>query len=171
MRAVVRYKAPGGRRWLEAPMHAVDAHINGVRWEGEFTVETPGSWQYSIEAWSDMFATWRDEMQRKIDAGQHDLGGELSEGVVLLEAAAAARRTRPTARRSSDASPRCATTSCPRPRATTRRSSPEVAAAVERAGRAPRRRPRWPSRCRSRSTACARASAPGTSCSRARGAA
>ena len=59
-----------------------------MRWEGEFTVETPGSWQFSIEAWSDMFATWRDEMHRKIDAGQHDLGGELSEGVVLLEAAA-----------------------------------------------------------------------------------
>ena len=30
MRAVVRYKAPGGRRWLEAPMHAVDAHVNGI---------------------------------------------------------------------------------------------------------------------------------------------
>ena len=59
MRAVIRYKAPGGRRWLEEPMHAVDAHINGVRWEGEFTVTTPGSWQFSIEAWNDLFATWR----------------------------------------------------------------------------------------------------------------
>src|SRR5262245_43477574 len=88
MRAVVRYKAPGGRRWLETPMQPVDAHINGVRWEGEFTVETPGSWQFSIEAWSDGFATWRDEMHRKIDAGQHDLGGELSEGAVLVENAA-----------------------------------------------------------------------------------
>ena len=124
MRAVVRYKAPGGRRWLEAPMHAVDAHINGVRWEGEFTVETPGSWQFSIEAWSDVFATWRDEMHRKIDAGQHDLGGELSEGVVLLEAAARPPRTRPTGRRSR---PRVATLrdeTCPRPPATTRRSAP-----------------------------------------------
>jgi starch synthase (maltosyl-transferring) len=90
MRAVVRYKAPGGRRWLEAPMRPVDAHHKGVRWEGEFTVTTPGSWQFSIEAWNDVFATWRDEMQRKIDAGQHDLAGELSEGIVLLEATAAA---------------------------------------------------------------------------------
>ena len=92
MRAVVRYKAPGGRRWLEAPMHPVDAHINGVRWEGQFTVETPGSWQFSIEAWNDVFATWRDELHRKIDAGQHDLAGELSEGVVLLEGAARATK-------------------------------------------------------------------------------
>jgi starch synthase (maltosyl-transferring) len=88
LRAVVRYKAPGGRRWLEAPMHAVDAHIRGVRWEGEFTVSTPGRWQFSIEAWSDVFETWRDELSRKIGGGQHDLGGELSEGVVLLRSAA-----------------------------------------------------------------------------------
>src|SRR5215216_7879670 len=66
LRAVVRYKAPGGRRWLEAPMHPVDAHIRGVRWEGEFTVSTPGRWQFSIEAWSDVFETWRDELARKI---------------------------------------------------------------------------------------------------------
>ena len=42
LRAVVKYKAPGGRRWLESELHAVDAHIYGVRWAGEFTVETPG---------------------------------------------------------------------------------------------------------------------------------
>ena len=30
LRAVVKYKAPGGRRWLECPMHALDAHHSGV---------------------------------------------------------------------------------------------------------------------------------------------
>jgi starch synthase (maltosyl-transferring) len=89
LRAVVRYKAPGARRWLEAPMHPVDAEINGVRWAGEFTVETQGRWEWTIEAWSDLFATWRDELQRKHAAAQDDLSGELSEGVVLLERAAA----------------------------------------------------------------------------------
>jgi starch synthase (maltosyl-transferring) len=88
LRAAVRYKAPGARRWLEAPMHPVDAHINGVRWQAEFTVETPGSWEWTIEAWTDRFATWRDELQRKHAAGQDDLAGEISEGVVLLEDAA-----------------------------------------------------------------------------------
>jgi starch synthase (maltosyl-transferring) len=88
LRAVVRYKAPGARRWLEAPLQPVDAHINGVRWEGEFTVETQGRWEWTIEAWSDLFATWRDELQRKVAAGQADLAGEMSEGVVLLEDAA-----------------------------------------------------------------------------------
>ena len=70
-------------------MHPVDAHVNGVRWEGEFTVETQGRWEWTIEAWSDMFGTWRDELQRKHAAGQDDLAGELSEGVVMLEDAAA----------------------------------------------------------------------------------
>jgi starch synthase (maltosyl-transferring) len=89
LRAVVRYKAPDAGRWLEAPMRPVDAHINGVLWEGEFTVETAGRWEWTIEAWGDLFATWRDELQRKYAAGQDDLAGELSEGVVLLEDAAA----------------------------------------------------------------------------------
>ncbi|HEX5620997.1 MAG TPA: alpha-1,4-glucan--maltose-1-phosphate maltosyltransferase [Solirubrobacteraceae bacterium] len=89
LRAVVRYKAPGARRWLEAPMHAIDAHVNGVRWVGEFTVETAGRWEWTIEAWSDQFATWRDELQRKVAAAQDDLAGEISEGVVMLEEAMA----------------------------------------------------------------------------------
>ena len=29
LRAVIRYRAPGGRSWLEAEMHAIDAHHNG----------------------------------------------------------------------------------------------------------------------------------------------
>ena len=88
LRAVVRYRAPGARRWLEAPLRPLDAQVNGVRWGGEFPVETIGRWQCTIEAWSDVFATWRDELQRKLGAGQEDLAGELSEGVVLLEQAA-----------------------------------------------------------------------------------
>jgi starch synthase (maltosyl-transferring) len=88
LRAVVKYKAPGGRRWLEAPMQAVDAHINGVRWAGQFEVTTTGSWQYTIEAWTDRWATWHDELRRKVEADlDEDLSGEISEGVVFLERA------------------------------------------------------------------------------------
>jgi starch synthase (maltosyl-transferring) len=88
LRAVVRYKAPGDRRWHESPLVAVDAHHDGVRWEGAFTVEEPGVTQWTIQAWVDLFAGWRDELARKVDFGQPDLGGELSEGAVLLRAAA-----------------------------------------------------------------------------------
>jgi starch synthase (maltosyl-transferring) len=88
LRAVARYRAPGSRRWVETPMTPIDAHHNGVRWRGEFEVGSAGRWEWNIEAWSDVFATWRDELQRKVAAGQHDLGGELSEGALLLEDAA-----------------------------------------------------------------------------------
>jgi len=139
LRAVVRYKAPGGRHWLEAPMHAVDAHIRGVRWEGEFTVSTPGRWQFSIEAWSDVFETWRDELARKIEGGQHDLGGELSEGVVLLQSAAA--EANDPADRETIETAVAALGDAGLPEATRHEAalSPELAAAVERVGQRPDR--------------------------------
>jgi starch synthase (maltosyl-transferring) len=85
LRAVVKSCPPGGEGWRERPMHRIDAHIDGDRWAGEFEVTELGRWSWTIEAWVDAFASWRDELQRKIDAGQTDLSGELSEGVVLLE--------------------------------------------------------------------------------------
>ena len=36
------------------------------------------------------FGTWRDELERKLAGGQHDLAGEMSEGVLLLRATAKA---------------------------------------------------------------------------------
>jgi starch synthase (maltosyl-transferring) len=92
VRAVIRYRPPKtGRaapREQEAEMHRIDAHLGGVRWAGAFEVDRMGRWEYTIEAWTDVFGTWRDELERKVAAGQHDLGGEISEGVLLLEAAA-----------------------------------------------------------------------------------
>ncbi len=87
LRAVVKYKPPGGRRWQEAPLEHVDAHVDGDTWVGGFGVDRCGRWCWTIEAWIDAFASWRHELRRKVDAGQHDLAGELSEGAVLLEEA------------------------------------------------------------------------------------
>ena len=88
LRAVVRSLAPGSRKWVESPMVRTDAHIDGDRWAGEFTVDKLGRYTWTIEAWTDAFASWVEEMRRKIDAGQSDLSGELSEGEILLEQAA-----------------------------------------------------------------------------------
>ncbi len=88
IRAVVRYRPSEDSAWEQTDLHRIDAHLGGVRWQGRFTVERSGRWQYTIEAWTDVFGTWRDELRRKVQAGQHALSGELSEGVVLLRAAA-----------------------------------------------------------------------------------
>jgi starch synthase (maltosyl-transferring) len=88
LRAVAKVRAPGGRRWVETPLTHIDKHIDGDTFEGTFAVETLGRHQWAIEAWIDRFASWREELRRKVEGGQHDLAGELSEGVVLLQAAA-----------------------------------------------------------------------------------
>ena len=87
LRAVVRYRPAGDGEWGEVEMHQIDAHLDGVRWAGSFVVETIGRYEYTVEAWTDVFGTWRDELQRKLTAGQHDLAGELSEGALLLRSA------------------------------------------------------------------------------------
>jgi starch synthase (maltosyl-transferring) len=87
LRAVVRYRGPGDDDWRETPMHWIDREVDGDRWMGAFEVDRVGRWEFTVEAWSDLFATWRDELRRKLEAGQHELRGELSEGVVLLEEA------------------------------------------------------------------------------------
>jgi starch synthase (maltosyl-transferring) len=88
LRAVVRYHGPDDERWHEAPMHRIDAHVDGDRWQGSFPVTSQGRWTWTVEAWTDHFATWRSEIERKVQAGQRDLAGELSEGAVLLAAIA-----------------------------------------------------------------------------------
>ncbi|MDP2712016.1 MAG: alpha-1,4-glucan--maltose-1-phosphate maltosyltransferase [Solirubrobacteraceae bacterium] len=89
LRAVVRSCPPGSKKWVESPMVRTDAHVDGDRWAGAFGVDRLGRYTWTIAAWADAFASWREELRRKLDAGQSDLSGELSEGVVLLEQAAA----------------------------------------------------------------------------------
>jgi starch synthase (maltosyl-transferring) len=77
--AVIRYRAPGARKWSEAFMH----HEGNDRWVGHFDVDRCGLWQFTVEGWVDRFASWRNELQRKVDAGQEDLSSELLEGSAL----------------------------------------------------------------------------------------
>jgi starch synthase (maltosyl-transferring) len=93
LRAVVRYRAPSESHWREAELRRIDAHLDGVRWAGKLVVDRIGRWEYTIEAWTDVFGTWRDELERKVVAGQHDLAGEMSEGIVLLRAATDSARS------------------------------------------------------------------------------
>src|SRR5437764_7677789 len=78
--ACVLYREPGKRRFQSAPLEP--AGDGGFA--GSFTVTSCGRWEYLVEAWSDRAATWRDELERKVEAGQEDLSGELAEGEQLL---------------------------------------------------------------------------------------
>src|SRR3954463_12116952 len=89
LRAVVRFRDPASGEWNEEELLPIDDHVDGVRWQGEFLVDERGRWEDQIQAWTDVFGPWRDELQRKVRAGQTDLAGELSEGLLLLRDAAA----------------------------------------------------------------------------------
>ncbi len=80
VRAAVRYRGPGTRKWAELPMQPL---INDL-WRTSFPVDRLGRWEYSITAWIDRFASWRYELERKLEAEQRDLSAELSEGALLL---------------------------------------------------------------------------------------
>jgi starch synthase (maltosyl-transferring) len=56
------------------------------RWSGEFTVDRVGRWHFTIEAWTDVWETWRAGFKKKVDAGQ-DVKVELMEAAQLVKAA------------------------------------------------------------------------------------
>jgi starch synthase (maltosyl-transferring) len=86
--ARVRYRPPGEKEWQAAPMTFAP---DDDRWTGSFPLNRIGLWEYTVDAWTDRWATWRSELRKKIDAGV-DVASELLEGAQLVQAAA--RRTR-----------------------------------------------------------------------------
>ncbi|HEX3511452.1 MAG TPA: alpha-1,4-glucan--maltose-1-phosphate maltosyltransferase [Solirubrobacteraceae bacterium] len=86
MRAAVQWRLDGQSRWHEAPMQRVDAEVDGDRWSGAMEpLDAVARWQWRIVAWADRFASWREELARKLAAGQEGLDSELAEGAMLLE--------------------------------------------------------------------------------------
>lgn len=83
--AEVRYRRVGDEVWRTVPMSYVAER-------DEFTAtlafEELGSWEYTVAAWTDAFASWADEVERKHMAGR-DVRSELLEGLALLREAAA----------------------------------------------------------------------------------
>ena len=84
LRAAVRHRPPGARGFSEEPM----LQLTPDRWRGEFRTSALGIHRFQVEAWVDRFASWRDEVERKLAAGQEDLEGELAEGAALVGDAA-----------------------------------------------------------------------------------
>jgi starch synthase (maltosyl-transferring) len=78
--AAVRYRSPGARRWQEASMEP----LGNDHWRGTFVVDELGRWTFTVAAWTDRVASWQEEVRRKLQAGQEDLAGEVSEGQALL---------------------------------------------------------------------------------------
>jgi starch synthase (maltosyl-transferring) len=56
-------------------------------WVGEVVVDQLGEWSLLVEGWADTWATWRRDLQAKLDAGQDsfELSNDLENGALLLQ--------------------------------------------------------------------------------------
>lgn len=83
--AVLKWRKVGEAAWRETPM----ALVGNDRWTATLCVTTPGAWEFTIEAWGDVFFSWQHEMEKKFGAGLRELRSETLEGAAFVEAAAA----------------------------------------------------------------------------------
>ena len=58
--------------------------LDNDRWRGEFVPSENTRYVYTIEAWTDLFASWRSDFRKKVAAGR-DVRSDLLEGVALIE--------------------------------------------------------------------------------------
>jgi len=85
LRAHVHWRqlAPAAEQtdWRSIPMR----ELPNDRWAAQLTLPRPGRYAFTIEAWTDAWASFTQELERKVKAGW-DVKSELSEGAALLEA-------------------------------------------------------------------------------------
>ncbi len=77
------HRQAGAGRWTVVPMQP----LGNDRWRAAFTVKQLTQHEYTIEAWLDPFATWRDDLARRLEAGQ-DVAAALLIGAELIGEAA-----------------------------------------------------------------------------------
>ena len=83
LQARVIYHPIGQSGWDEVPMRLAD----NDRWVGTFTVDQNTRYVYSVLAFTDTFASWRADLQKRLAAAQ-DVTSELLEGARLVDQAA-----------------------------------------------------------------------------------
>jgi starch synthase (maltosyl-transferring) len=88
--ARVRYRSPGEGEWAYV---AMPYNPDTDRWAGAFLLDRIGEWRFTVEAWTDVFGTWRSGLEKKVAAGQ-DVSVELLEGGAIAERSARACKDR-----------------------------------------------------------------------------
>ena len=80
--AALRYRTVKDTAWHEVPMEP----LGNDRWIGRFPLEENTRYVYTIEAWSDAYRSWAEDLRKRLGAGM-DVASELLEGAALLRAA------------------------------------------------------------------------------------
>src|SRR5438128_804191 len=93
--AVLKWRVLGKREWRETPM----AFVDNDRWRGVCTLYDEVVHEYTVEAWTDTFRSWKQEFTKKFEGGISVLRSEALEGAALVEAAAKRARDKADAAR------------------------------------------------------------------------
>lgn len=80
IRVALKYRRKSDESFSEAPMMALD----NDRWRGEFVPTENTRYIYTVEAWTDPFASWLADFRKKVLAGR-DVRSDLLEGEALIE--------------------------------------------------------------------------------------
>jgi starch synthase (maltosyl-transferring) len=77
--AAVLWRRRGDERWNETAM----TPLGNDRWRAAFAIGERRDYEYTVEGWIDRFESWRQQLSKKVAAGQ-DVGSELQEGAHLI---------------------------------------------------------------------------------------
>lgn len=83
LHAVIKWRSSRETQFSESPM----MHVDNDRWRGEFPLDRNDCYFFTIEAWTDLFASWERGFRKKAEAGR-DVASDLLEGIALVESAA-----------------------------------------------------------------------------------
>src|ERR1700684_3207669 len=79
VRAVVKWRRKDETDFAEASMTPLD----NDRWRGSFPLNENTRYVFTVEAWTDTYATWAADFVKKATAGRN-VASDLEEGIALL---------------------------------------------------------------------------------------
>ncbi|MEC7838582.1 MAG: alpha-1,4-glucan--maltose-1-phosphate maltosyltransferase [Chlamydiota bacterium] len=74
------WKEVNENEWQRIPM----SFVENDRWQAEFPTETVGNYLYTIEAWIDYYASWKEDLLKKIKA-ETFVNVDIEPGIQVLE--------------------------------------------------------------------------------------
>jgi starch synthase (maltosyl-transferring) len=87
--AMVLWRTRGAAKWRETAMEP----LGNDRWRASFTCGKYTDYEFTVEGWIDLRATWQQGLDKKIAAGQ-DVSSERIEGTLIPPDAGRSRATR-----------------------------------------------------------------------------
>jgi starch synthase (maltosyl-transferring) len=82
LRAVVRWRAPHEAAPREIAMTLVNPGLD--LWRAEVPLTSTGRQHFTVAAWTDVYASWVEELGKRVRAQQPDVASEIAEGTALV---------------------------------------------------------------------------------------